>query len=46
MEFVWVLKLDHRSVEWFAWVATDLGHVLKVVASLLLDNLGELGGGV
>ena len=46
VKLVWVLKFDHGSVEWLAWVTTDLWHMLEVVAGLLLDNFGKFGGGI
>jgi len=46
VELLGIVDLDHSGVEGLAGVAANLGHVLEVVAGLLLDHLSELGGGV
>jgi len=44
VELVGVLNLNDCSVEGLAGFTTHLGLVLQVVAGLVLDDLGELGG--
>ena len=45
-ELVGVVDLDHGSVEGLAGVTANLGHVLEVVASEVLDDLGKTSGSV
>lgn len=46
VELLGIVNLDNSGVEGLAGVTANLGHVLKIVAGLLLDHLSELGGGV